>query len=35
LLVWQGSQLSMPDIDRARALAEFDERYLHRVREPR
>ena len=35
LLIWNGSQLSLPDLGGVRTLAEFDERYLHRVKEPR
>ncbi len=35
LLVWQSSQVTLPDMDGLRTLGEFDERYLHLVREPR
>jgi len=35
LLVWQADRVTLPDLARLRALGEFDERYLHLVREPR
>lgn len=35
LLVWQSEQVTLPDLQRLRALGEFDERYLHLVKEPR
>jgi CRP-like cAMP-binding protein len=35
LLVWQSEQVTLPDLERIRTLGEFDERYLHLVREPR
>jgi CRP-like cAMP-binding protein len=35
LLVWQSEQVTLPDLQRIRALGEFDERYLHLVKEPR
>lgn len=35
LLVWQTDRVMLPDLERIRALGEFDERYLHLVREPR
>ena len=35
LLNWQGDRVILPDVERLRALAEFDDRYLHLVREAR
>jgi CRP-like cAMP-binding protein len=35
LLIWQGNEVILPDLDGARTLGEFDERYLHMLKEPR
>jgi CRP-like cAMP-binding protein len=35
LLVWHSDRVSLPNLGALRALGEFDERYLHLVREPR
>ena len=35
LLVWQSEHVTLPELQRIRAFGEFDERYLHLVREPR
>lgn len=35
LLVWQSDRVTLPDLRRLRALGEFEDRYLHLVREPR
>lgn len=35
LLIWQSDQVTLPDIERLRALGEFSERYLHLVKERR
>lgn len=35
LLTWQADKVTLPDLPRIKALGEFDERYLHLVREPR
>jgi len=35
LLVWQGSRVSLPNLDGIRELAEFDDRYLNLMKERR
>jgi CRP-like cAMP-binding protein len=35
LLSWQANKVTLPNLAAAKALGEFDERYLHLVREPR
>ncbi|WP_170116474.1 Crp/Fnr family transcriptional regulator [Devosia submarina] len=35
LLTWQANRVTLPNLAAAKALGEFDERYLHHIREPR
>ena len=35
LLIWQAGQLVLPNLQAARDMGEFDERYLHLIKEPR
>ncbi|WP_108460524.1 Crp/Fnr family transcriptional regulator [Devosia naphthalenivorans] len=35
LLIWQAGQLVLPNLQAAREMGEFDERYLHLIKEPR